>query len=837
MSNVQRKRRPGRPRKQSPISDRDPKISNNKAPSIRRFTKKAMYEQILKVQKVLVLAKEKVKLLEQTKGSKRDLLYAQDEVVSSLNRREELVESFKTQKHVSNRAINEMLDKASDLYPEEESSTDGEYNLEEESHSSSESSEESQDEQESDESNDEDDSANTTTISNESKNVSNKPPIIIDMENSSEDNTHTSNPPNSIQNDINEALQTLTPSEKVSLMIKKAQLRNRTKNRTKTSTTPTLTLPKETSTNKSPIQTSKNVTTNKKNMTDSSSQLSNKQRNDMEDQSDTDDESETSISCESKKREKINNRSHIKKTQQTITNIRKHQTLLTLKLKVNKTNLPVKELILKATNWFRYLQTMDPNAVLYQYYSEDTKNAITTSKKIPSEIEKFKKYFSGANPLNKEGHAWCQIWIGHDEPMSNIKTNMKSWCSDKDTYMYVKRLQHKDTVREYFLLWSSEKMDVQRLHEATCDALMKYTMHLPSFAFIWSVIRKDRGGYSTKEAHSDKGKQYVRALHIEVPRVNKQKTYNLLSKVFSSKSTLKILGRDLRMVPTLRKEQPGYVRTKINHLIEKQEKYGYTLETTYCYDLGDIDYINSNLDMSMRDMIMNLHTIRTFDKNNKTIPIFTSIDYTEWPEPCYILTYPKHLAQEALDYMASLPSFLVWCYGENVLDMINTEAIRKAQEAPWDPDEMRAITPESLELDAITAEAEKNIPWISHDQVVIPNISDVSTNDFLFKRAKDADSISTFQSRKSNREEEEEDDGTRITKRAKKVNEILRNDQISQDTTNNTTSNNDTNNCAIVSPAGSKRTPNASANDLLSREAEDHANFPPGHENDPGAVR
>ena len=45
------------------------------------------------------------------------------------------------------------------------------------------------------------------------------------------------------------------------------------------------------------------------------------------------------------------------------------------------------------------------------------------------------------------------------------------------------------------------------------------------------------------------------------------------------------------------------------------------------------------------------------------------------------------------------------------------------------------------------------------------------------------------------------------------------------------------NKCVIVYLAGSKRTPNASTNDLLSREAEDHANIPPGHENDPGAVR
>ena len=264
-----------------------------------------MYQQILKVQKVLVLAKEKVKMLERTKSSKRDLLYAQDEVVSSLNRREELVETFRGQKHVSNRDINDMLDKASDLYPEDESSSDGEFDnaVEEESDDSFEFSEETENEHKFVNTsielhNEADDSIHTTAISNESKSVPSKIPIIIDMENSNEENNHTPTPQNSIQNKINEALQILSPSEKVSQMIKKAQQRNQTKDCRKSSITPRSTSPPGT-TNKPNTQTSETVMTNTQNVKDSSPQSSNQQPSDIYDQSNTDDEMETSNYCES----------------------------------------------------------------------------------------------------------------------------------------------------------------------------------------------------------------------------------------------------------------------------------------------------------------------------------------------------------------------------------------------------------------------------------------------------------------------------------------------------------------------------------------------------------
>ena len=465
---------------------------------------------------------------------------------------------------------------------------------------------------------------------------------------------------------------------------------------------------------------------------------------------------------------------------------RMNVTFLTLKLKVKKHRDPVKELINKSRAWLKAVQMIDPTFVVYEYRAKEPDTAIVSSKKVPDEIEAFKKFFSGANPQPSTGHAWCQLWVGHDEPITNIKASLQGWSSDQDTYVYIKRLQHKETVRDYFLLWSTPKMDTEALHSATVAAIKKYTNQTLHFAYVWAIIRRNKGQYKLNESKSDRGQQYIRALHIEVPRDMKDITYSILGKLFSSASPTRLLYRDLRMVPVLRKELTSYVKMKVNHLIAKQEKYLSTLSVAELYNLDDIDYVNSSLKMSMREMIMSLKTLRTFDKNNQSMPVFTSIDAITWPEAGYALTYPTYLEDEAQEYIASLPSFLLWCYGDQVMDMLTPAAARQAHAAPWDPEEMRSITPQSMELDAITAEADNVAPWMDNEvpSIHIPNINKVTEN-FLFQRSTDADSISTFNTKKSNRSDADDlDDGTRTSKRAKKAQKLMNGNSKTGDSSN-----------------------------------------------------
>ena len=74
----------------------------------------------------------------------------------------------------------------------------------------------------------------------------------------------------------------------------------------------------------------------------------------------------------------------------------------------------------RVRSWMKAVQIIDPTMVLYEYHSSEKTTSISSPKKVPTEIIAFKKYFSGANPQTSEGYVWCQICMGHEEPMSNI---------------------------------------------------------------------------------------------------------------------------------------------------------------------------------------------------------------------------------------------------------------------------------------------------------------------------------------------------------------------------------------------------------------------------------
>ena len=118
--------------------------------------------------------------------------------------------------------------------------------------------------------------------------------------------------------------------------------------------------------------------------------------------------------------------------------------------------------------------------------------------------------------------------------------------------MYIKKLQEKHTVGEYFLLWSTSEMCPQKLHDATQLTLKKVTKEKFKFAFVWSVIRREDNSYKKNETKGEVGKQYVRALHIEVPKDTAEQTYRALSPFFGTNPRMNILFRKLRMVPILR---------------------------------------------------------------------------------------------------------------------------------------------------------------------------------------------------------------------------------------------------------------------------------------------
>ena len=169
---------------------------------------------------------------------------------------------------------------------------------------------------------------------------------------------------------------------------------------------------------------------------------------------------------------------------------RPFDTYYTLKLKVDEHSNPAVALMDAASTWLNAIQTVDPNVVVYGYRDATPTYGICRSSDMPNGLMSFKEFFVGANPRSDAGHIWTNIWIGHALEAKDLFSNFKRWLRKNDTYMYLKKLQEKNTVRDYFLLWSTAAMSEDKLVEATHTALSIITKEKYIFAFPWSVIKK-----------------------------------------------------------------------------------------------------------------------------------------------------------------------------------------------------------------------------------------------------------------------------------------------------------------------------------------------------------
>ena len=179
---------------------------------------------------------------------------------------------------------------------------------------------------------------------------------------------------------------------------------------------------------------------------------------------------------------------------------RPYNTYYTLKLKVEANSNPAVALFDAANAWLTNIQIVDPSIVVYGYKDPKPTFGIARPADIPKGLMSFKEYFLGANARADEGHIWTNIWIGHALEAKDIYSNFKCWLRKNDTYMYLKKLQEKNTVRDYFLLWSSQAMSESKLIEATNAAIASVTNEKYKFAFPWAIIRKEDNRYARSRA-------------------------------------------------------------------------------------------------------------------------------------------------------------------------------------------------------------------------------------------------------------------------------------------------------------------------------------------------
>ena len=630
---------------------------------------------------------------------------------------------------------------------------------------------------------------------------------------------------NAIQSQINEALKILSPREKLDKMRRQAKLNATTRQsklnqlwKNKTSKTASTKEIEEKPTSKNKVKeksgTSKSSKCEKKSMEVEESQKSQKiteseSQNESSNESVSDNEeyeNDSNASSEKSEASHLMNEKKNKSTKQTKISIsRQFNVYYSVKLNVEKGPIPTKQLEKALQAWYKQLLLMDPSTVIYAFESIIPSEAITSIKNIPSDFSIMKKYFNNISVKPNGGHTWFQVWMGHDESSDNLIMNMKHWSTESNTFIYKKRLQHKYTSKDYWLLWSTERMDTSVLHDEITTLIQRYSKQTFNFSFNFSFVRKD-----TKMSEKTPSK-WNRAIVIEVKREEKDILYPILGRIFSTSNNTKVLGTDLRMIPMMNGDLPSHTKMKISHLIAKQEQFLSTLMIKPCVYLNEIDYFNVKLQTTMREIIMSLETLKTFNEKGEAMKIFQNVDYSTW-HSCYVLTFPKHLEKEADDYIAQLPAYLHYVYGDEALIMMSAEGAVQAHSSKWDPEMLRATSKVDIELDAVASESVDKgwLPTLEMETIEL-DTSNVEWQTELHKRSTDADSISTFQPNKKPplleagyEETDSKDDNDNVTP-----------------TKNRTTSsnNNDTN---IISPNHNSfpNTSNDTIEDLQTRESE-----------------
>ena len=564
---------------------------------------------------------------------------------------------------------------------------------------------------------------------------------------------------NVIQNQINEALKILSPREKLDKMRRQAKLNATTrqsklnqlwKNKTSQSTSnnnvsnelSSKDEAKEKSKALKPTKSKEKMTKvqnheNIQNTTESKSSDENSNGN-MSDNEEYEDDS-TSSSVKSENSHKSQKKS-IKATKQAKISIsRQFNVYYSIKLNVEKGPIPTKQLEKALQTWYKQLLLMDPSLVIYAFESVLPSEAITSVKNIPSDFTIMKKYFNNISVKPNGGHTWFQVWMGHDESSENLIMNTKHWSTESNTFIYKKRLQHKYTSKDYWLLWSTERMDTTVLHDEITTLIKRYSKQEFNFCFNFSFVRKN------SKVNEKTPSKWNRAIVIEVKREEKDILYPILGRIFSTSNNIKVLGTDLRMIPMMNSDLPSHTKMKISHLIAKQEQFLSTLMIKPCVFLNEIDYFNVKLQTTMRDIIMNLETLKTFNEKGEAVKIFQNVDYSTW-HSCYVLTFPKHLEKEADDYISQLPAYLHYVYGDEALIMMSAEGAAQAHNSKWDPELLRATSKVDIELDAVASESVDKgwLPSLEMEAIEL-DTSNVEWQTELHKRATDADSISTFQ--------------------------------------------------------------------------------------------
>ena len=168
-------------------------------------------------------------------------------------------------------------------------------------------------------------------------------------------------------------------------------------------------------------------------------------------------------------------------------------------------------------------------------------------------------------------HTWYHVWAGNNKSTENLVVNMKYWSKEKSAYLYKKQLQEKHTTKDHWLMWSTERMNPEKLHVKVSQQIKLLSPKKYTFCFHFRMLHKH-----ISYNHSNASK-WNKTMIVEVKRDKKTEIYCILGRIFSSSWNKKLLGTYLRMIPFMNNDLPTHNKMDITHLINKQEQFFHRL--------------------------------------------------------------------------------------------------------------------------------------------------------------------------------------------------------------------------------------------------------------------
>lgn len=345
------------------------------------------------------------------------------------------------------------------------------------------------------------------------------------------------------------------------------------------------------------------------------------------------------------------------------------------------------KLYIAARKWMVKMAESDNSVALLPWWDSDMgENVISSFKDIPTSLFMFKKYFQRANPNEKGGKVYTDLYLAHSKPIAEIQGDLSWWLKKEKIDIFLKEIQSEATSRLGWLLFSFSGIHIKTLTDEIS------IMTGVTIAGRFKPILTDKWNPDIDS------KKRLKAVHLETARKDERTAKIGLKKLYGSASKSFPLGIRMRLVAEY-KDVKGNINSikKIANLRAKQTHFLAALENDSSDEILNLDIQHSTLKTSLREMIMEIQTWGETPSN-----LFHAVNQA-WRGDKMIFSFIPSHANEAKMIVDGLIPYLKSKHGDEVLDFFSPDACLAKDDWSWDEEKKMIMNPMGKDLENIDA--------------------------------------------------------------------------------------------------------------------------------------